>query len=81
MYILYTVGLESLIEKHGVRMHLFVDDNQLYDHSHVNNLYQSIATLEACLEDIHCVPIELIPFVLALNQSILKIIQKKFTGH
>ena len=52
MYILYIADLESLIEKHGVRMNLYADDTQLYDHSHVNNLDRSIATLEACLENI-----------------------------
>ena len=33
-------------------MHLYAGDTQLYDHAHVNNIERSVATLEACLQDI-----------------------------
>ena len=51
-YIVYTADIETIIEKHGVKMHLYADDTQLYDHSRVNNIERSVAALEACLQDI-----------------------------
>ena len=51
MYILYTVDLESILERHGVKMHLYADDTQLYHHSRTNNLEQAMVKFEACLED------------------------------
>ena len=51
-YIVYTADIESIIEKHGVKMHLYADDTQLYDHSRVNNIERSVAALKACLQDI-----------------------------
>jgi hypothetical protein len=51
-YIVYTADIETIIEKHGVKMHLYADDTQLYDHSRVNNIERSMAALEACLQDI-----------------------------
>ena len=52
MYILYTADLESILERHGVMLHLYADDTQLYHHSRTNNLEQAIMKFEACLEDI-----------------------------
>ena len=51
-YIVYTTYLETIIEKHGVKMDLYANDTQLYDHSRVNNIEGSVVTLEACLQDI-----------------------------
>ena len=51
MYILYTADLESILERHGVKMHLYADDTQLYHHSRTNNLEQAMVKFEACLED------------------------------
>ena len=52
IYILYTADLESILERHGVKMHLYADDTQLYHHSRTNNLEQAMVKFEACLEDI-----------------------------
>ena len=52
MYILYTADIESILERHGVKMHLYADDTQLYHHSRTNNLEQAMVKFEACLEDI-----------------------------
>ena len=52
MYIFYTADLENILERHGVKMHLYADDTQLYHHSRTNNLEQAMVKFEACLEDI-----------------------------
>ena len=52
MYILYTADSESTLERHGVKMHLYADDTQLYHHSRTNNFKQAMVKFEACLEDI-----------------------------
>ena len=47
-----SADIETIIEKHGVKMRLYADDTQLYDDSRVNNIERSVAALEACLQDI-----------------------------
>ena len=46
MYILYTADLESILERHGVKMHLYADDTQLYHHSRMNNLEQAMVKFD-----------------------------------
>ena len=48
-YILYAADLESLPEKHRVKIHLYTDDTQLYYHSRTNNLEQAMVKFEGCL--------------------------------
>ena len=52
MYILYTTDLESILKRHGMKMHLYADNTQLYHHSRTNNLEQAMVKFEACLEDL-----------------------------
>ena len=41
-YIVYTADIENIIEKHGVKMHLYADDSQLYDHSRTGQQHWAV---------------------------------------
>ena len=49
---MHTADLESILERHGAKMHLYADDTQRYHHPRTINLEQVMVKFEACLEDI-----------------------------
>jgi len=49
LFILYTAGLISLIESHGLTPHLYADDTQVYGSCPASNVDAFSAKLTACL--------------------------------
>ena len=55
MFILYSADLVDIAEKHGVMIHSFADDTQLYLHCGRDEMAQTTVRLEQCITDInHC---------------------------
>lgn len=54
LFILYTEELADLAAKHGVFLHAFADDNQLYLHCKTEEAQSASAALERCVEAISC---------------------------
>ena len=52
MFILYSADLVDIAEKHGVTIHSFVDDTQLYLHCGRDETVQTTVRLEQCITDI-----------------------------
>ena len=52
LFILYTQPLFNLVSKHAVSHHAFADDNQLYKISTLDEIHQSIETLQNCTTDV-----------------------------
>jgi hypothetical protein len=52
LFILYTAGLADVAAKHGVAMHMYADDTQLYLHCRINDTVSAIVRLERCIIDI-----------------------------
>jgi hypothetical protein len=48
----YTPGLVDIAKKHGIKIHLYADDTQLYLSFHPNQIQQALSQMEACIEEI-----------------------------
>jgi len=51
-YKLYTKPVSSIAQKHGISVHLYADDTQLYLPFNPSDSASAMARLEACVEDI-----------------------------
>jgi len=52
LFILYTADLADVTEKHGVTLHAFADDTQLYLHCRRDDMASIALQLERCLSDV-----------------------------
>jgi len=52
LYILYTAELEHVVAQHGMRLHQYADDSQLYIHVTVSDTAVAVQCLAACVSDV-----------------------------
>jgi len=52
LFIVYTADLADIVDKHGVFLHAFADDTQMYLHCHRNDLQSAAAQLELCISEV-----------------------------
>ena len=52
LFIVYTADLATIAKKHGVSLHAFADDTQLYLHCRRVDTVSAAAQLERCIEDV-----------------------------
>jgi len=52
LFILYTADLVDVTEKHGVTLHAFAVDTQLYLHCRRDDMASTALQLERCLSDV-----------------------------
>ena len=52
LFIVYTADLEDTAEKHGVSVHAFADDTQLYLHCRFTDTALAAGQLEQCIADV-----------------------------
>lgn len=53
LYVLYTAELHQLVQRHGVNMHQYADDCQLYLSSPVPQAAAAVSKLSECLSDVN----------------------------
>jgi len=53
LYVLYTAELHQLVERHGVNLHQYADDCQLYLSTPVSDAAAAVNKLSACLTDVN----------------------------
>ena len=54
LFIVYTADLVDIAEKHGVSIHAFADDTQLYLHCRCADTMSAAVQLEQCIADVGC---------------------------
>ena len=52
LFILYNSVLSAIASRHGIEIHLYADDTQLYVHLRLNEVANTIKKLHACIDDI-----------------------------
>jgi len=55
LFVIYILPLSDIILRHGVTLHCYADDIQLYiafDHKDPSSISKAVETLEACVDDI-----------------------------
>ena len=53
LYILYTAELEQVVTRHGMRLHHYADDSQLYIHVTVSDTAVAEQCLTACVSEVN----------------------------
>ena len=52
LFIVYTADLADIVDQHGVFLHAFADDTQMYLHCHRDDLQSAAAQLELCISEV-----------------------------
>jgi len=52
VYYVYTADLEDVISEHGVNMHAYADDSQLYLHCRYDDVTITVCRLEQCITEV-----------------------------
>lgn len=55
LFVMYVLPLSDIVRKHGVSLHSYADDTQLYvefDHKDPSSINEAIKALESCIDDI-----------------------------
>ena len=53
LYLLYTAELELIVARHGLRLHMYADDCQLYLNTSVEDVPLAVSKFAACVADIN----------------------------
>jgi len=53
LYILYTAKLEHVVTQHGMRLHKYADDSQLYLHVTVSDTVVAVQCFAACVSKVN----------------------------
>jgi len=53
LYVLYTAELELIVARHGLRLHMYADDCQVYLNTSVEDLSLAVSKFAACVADIN----------------------------
>jgi len=53
LYILYTAELEHVVTQHGMRLHQYADDSQLYLHLTVSDTVVAVQCFSACVSNVN----------------------------
>ena len=53
LYILYTAELEHVVTQHGMRLHQYADDSQLYLHLTVSDTVVAVQCFAACVNNVN----------------------------
>jgi len=53
LYILYTAELEHVVTQHGMRLHQYADDSQLYLHLTVSDTVVAVQCFAACVSNVN----------------------------
>ena len=48
LYVLYTAELELIVERHGLRLHMYTDDCQVYLNTSVEDVPLAVNKFAAC---------------------------------
>jgi len=52
LFIMYMEDLEDVISEHGINMHAYADDSQLYLHSRHDDVTTTVCSLEQCITEV-----------------------------
>jgi len=53
LYVLYTAELELIVVRHGLRLHMYADDCQVYLSTSVEDVPVTVSKFAACVADIN----------------------------
>ena len=53
LYVLYTTELQQIVMRHGLRLHMYADDCQVYLSTYVEDVYLALSKFAACVVNIN----------------------------
>ena len=53
LHVLYTAELEQVCTRHGMRLHQYADDSQLYNHVTVSDIAVTVQCIAACVSEVN----------------------------